>query len=108
MQNKMQLDRYARELAGLKAVFEQLVDGDMHAAGALNFIKSNYKRWAEIIKWLSDNKLTGKRLVEFFQNESTNDGGGYHLGVTHILSRIDGLKHQTKIIKANELIGRKD
>jgi len=87
---------------GLRKVLDYLCDGNQEAYKALYFIKGNYKEWDSIMKWLKDNKLTGQKLVEFFQNES-EDGGGYHSGVTVILSRIKGHKHTLKAVKIDEL-----
>lgn len=91
------------ELEGLRKVIAYLYDGNQDAFNAILFIKSNYKQWPEMIKWLKDNKIYGKKLVELFQNESP-DGGGYHMGATYILSRIKGFKHGTIGIKADELL----
>jgi hypothetical protein len=90
-------------LEGLKKIITYLYDGEQEAFNILYFIKANYKDWPLIIKWLKDNKLKGKKLVEAFQNESP-DGGGYHMGVTLILSRIKGMKHRTEGIKVDELL----
>lgn len=92
------------ELEGLRKVIEYLWDGNNEAFAALLFLKSNYKEWPAMIKWLKDNNLKGKRLVEFFQNESP-DGGGYHMGATIILSRLKGHKARVENIKIDELIG---
>lgn len=99
----LQMRYVTGELAGLRAVISYLYDGNQDAFNILYFIKSNYKAWPEIVRWLKTNKLKGKSLVELFQNESP-DGGGYHLGVTHILSRIKGLQHGTVGIKQDELL----
>lgn len=101
---QMKLKYVANELAGLRQVLTHLYDGQQGAFNALIFIKGNYKQWPEIFQWLKANKLYGKKLVEFFQNESP-DGGGYHLGVTLILARINGQKHSENIIKIDQLIG---
>ena len=100
---QMQMRYVAGELEGLRKVIEFLWDGEQEAFNILYFIKSNYKQWPEMIVWLKENKLVGKRLVQMFQNESP-DGGGYHLGATLILSRIKGLKNRTEGIKAWELL----
>ena len=91
------------ELQGLRKVIEYLWQGDQNAFNALLFIKSNYKRWPEVIHWLKANNLRGKRLAEMFQNASP-DGGGYHLGVEYILARIDGKKFSVDGIKIDQLI----
>lgn len=97
------LQKQLSELEGLKKVVEYLWDGNQEAFNALYFIKSNYKEWASILKWLKDNNLRGQRLADLFKNESP-DGGGYHLGVTLILSRMKGHKNGTVSVKVNELI----
>lgn len=94
------------ELRGMQKVFFYLLGEDTNyhaqAFAALHFIKSNYKEWDKILIWLKRNELYGKKLVEFFQNESP-DGGGYHMGVTLILSRIKGNKNFESTIKLDEL-----
>jgi len=99
----LQLKYTVGELQGLRKVIAYLYDGNMEAFSALLFIKGNYKRWPEMIIWLKRNGLRGQELADLFKNESP-DGGGYHMGATYILSRIKGLKHQEKMIKADELL----
>lgn len=92
-----------RRIVACRKLIEYLWAGDNEAFNALYFIIESYKQWEEMLVWLGRNKLTGKRLVEFFQNESV-DGGGYHMGATHIISRLDGLKNTERIIKVDELL----
>lgn len=100
---EMQMKFVAGELQGLRQVISYLWDGNQEAFSILYFLKSNYKEWPAMIKWLKDNNLKGQRLVEMFQNESP-DGGGYHMGATFILSRLKGFKHGTVGIKGDELL----
>lgn len=95
--------QYNYEMIQVRRVFEYLADGNMEAGGALIFIKGNYKEWGAIFKWFKVNNIRGKALAELFKNESP-DGGGYHMGVTHILSRMKGKKFSTETIKVNELL----
>lgn len=90
------------EVEGFKRVLGYLIDGNKDAENALLFVVGNYKEYPLILSWLVKNKIRGKKLVELFQNESP-DGGGYHLGVTFILSRIHGHKHELKTIKIWQL-----
>lgn len=99
----LQMRYVTGELEGLRKVIEYLWDGEQEAFNALYFLKSNYKQWPDMIRWLKENKLIGKKLVEFFKNESP-DGGGYHLGATKILSMIEGKKFYTRNIKGDELL----
>lgn len=91
-----------KELEGFKSVLVYLTDGDPRCVFPLKWIFENYKEWREIFKWFKDNDIRGKRLLEFFQNESP-DGGGFHGGITHALSRIKGHKFDYKMIKADQL-----
>lgn len=91
-----------QQIQRVRMAFEYLADGNGEAAAALIFIKGNYKQWADIMTWLKVNKLRGQSLADFFKNESP-DGGGYHLGVQLILSRMKGHKNSTVAIKINEL-----
>lgn len=93
----------AGELQGLRQVISYLWDGNQEAFNILYFIKSNYKEWPKMVKWLKDNNLKGKALAEMFANESP-DGGGYHMGATYILSKIKGNKHGLTPIKLDELL----
>lgn len=103
LQIQNQMAQVTGELEGLRKVITYLWDGDNDAFQAILFIKSNYKQWPQMLMWLKANKLIGKKLVEFFQNESP-DGGGYHMGATLIISRLEGMKHQERMIKINELM----
>jgi len=100
---ELQMKFVAGELAGLRKVIEHLWDGDNEAFGALLFIKSNYKEWPDMMRWLKTNKLVGPKLVQFFKNESP-DGGGFHMGATFILSRLKGRKFNTEGVKIDELL----
>lgn len=93
----------AGELQGLRAIISYLWDGNQEAFNILLFVKSNYKEWPSMIKFMKANNLKGQKLVEMFQNESP-DGGGYHMGATYILSRLKGFKHGTIGVKSNELL----
>ncbi len=98
-----QMKYVAGELAGLKAVISYLYDGNPDAFNILYFVKENYRDWPLIVKWLKDNRKKGQDLVDLFKNESP-DGGGYHMGVTFILSRIKGYKHEVVGVKIDELL----
>lgn len=101
--DQLRLKYITNELQGMRKILDYLYDGEQGAFNAMFFIKSNYKEWDKIIMWLFKNQLKGKRMVEFFQNESP-DGGGYHMGVTLILSRIKGQKNFEQTIKLDELL----
>ena len=101
---QLQMKFVTGELQGLRNVIAYLWDGEPKAFSALVFIKGNYKEWPDMIRWLKANKLRGKRLVEFMQNESPDDGGGYHLGATKIISAMEGMRYGTRIIKGDELL----
>lgn len=101
--DQLKMKYKVNELQGLRDVIAYLYDGNQGAFNALYFIKSNYKQWPQIFVWLKRNKITGQKVVELFQNESP-DGGGYHMGVTYILSRIKGHKKQIEGIKIDELM----
>lgn len=90
------------EILRLKKVMDYLYDGNQQTFAPLYFLKTNYKEWRSMFVWLVENQIKGKKLVEFFQNESP-DGGGYHMGATLILSRIKGHKNNTESIKIDEL-----
>lgn len=100
---EFQMKYVVGELEGLRKVLAYLYDGEQEAFNALYFIKSNYKQWPQILMWLKNNKIKGKKLVELMQNESPS-GRGYHLGVTKIISMMEGMKHNERSIKINELL----
>jgi len=89
-------------LIGLKKVMDYLYDGEQECFTIMYFIKQNYKQWQDILLWMYKNQLKGKKMIQMFQNESP-DGGGYHMGVMHIVSRLDGMKHEIRNIKLDEL-----
>ncbi len=99
---KGELQKYQAEINAVRAAFEWLADGNKEAASALIFIKGNYKQWADIMTWLKVNRIRGQALADLFKNESP-DGGGYHMGVTYILSRMKGHKNSIEGIKIDEL-----
>ena len=88
---------------GLKKTLDYLYDGNAMTVKPLLIIRNTYKQYPDIFNWLVKNDIKGQKLVEFFQNESP-DGGGVHLGVTHILSKIKGHKNTIVGIKGNELL----
>ena len=99
----MQMKFVTGELQGLRKVIEYLWDGEQEAFNALLFMKSNYKRWPDMVRFLKANNIKGKKLVELMQNESP-DGGGYHMGCSKIISMMDGIKFNTRMIKGDELL----
>ena len=86
-----------------RSLIDYLWAGEQGAFNAIYFLVGHYKEWEEMLVWLGRNRISGKSLVELFQNESP-DGGGYHMGATYILSRLKGLKHGLEGIKIDELI----
>lgn len=92
----------ADDINTMHKIADKLYDGVPATGIPILMIKDTYDDWRGIFKWLIKNDITGQKLVEFFQNESP-DGGGVHMGVTHILSRIKGNKHHTVGIMADEL-----
>lgn len=99
---KNNLNYIAGELKGFREVLTFLWDGDVQAFNALKYIKDAYADWQDIFIWLKRNNLRGKKLVEFFENESP-DGRGYLSGVEHIIARIEGKKHSIEQLKADRL-----
>lgn len=91
-----------RRLVACRKLIEFLWGGNNEAFNALYYIIETYKNWEEYLNWLSKNKLTGKKLIEFFQNESP-DGGGYLMGISFVASRLDGNKNEIKGINAGDL-----
>lgn len=99
----MQLNKFESELQGLRLVFEYLYDGNQEALNALIHIKGNYKQWPEVLKWFKDNKIKGQALADFFKNESDDTGGGYLMGMTVVLSRLDGKKNLLRSVTVKDL-----
>ena len=81
---------------------EYLWAGEQEAFNALYFIIENYKEWEGMVSWMCQNNLTGKKLVQMFQNESP-DGGGYHMGAMYILSRMKGSKNELLNVNITDL-----
>jgi hypothetical protein len=99
----LQMRYVTGELKGLRKVIEYLWDGEQEAFNALFFMKSNYKQWPDMLRWLAHNRIKGEKLVELMQNESP-DGGGYHLGCSKIISMMEGIRFNTRMIKGDELL----
>ena len=91
------------QIKNLKIIFDLVSDGNTEAANILIYIKSNYRNFGPMILWLKRNNIRGQRLVDFFKNESDETGGGYLLGCTLILSRLDGHKDTLKSVKITDL-----
>ena len=86
----------------LRKVLDFLYDGNLDTHRYLYFINSHFKRAHKMFLWLCRNDLKGKKLVEFFQNQSP-DGGGYICGCATIISRMDGKKYSIEYVNAQEL-----
>ena len=91
------------ELEQIKNAVTYLYDGYTPAITPLSYIFHNFEEWVAMFLWLKTNQITGKKVVEFFQNESPEDGGGYLLGCTTILNHIDGKKNFQDAIKVDRL-----
>jgi len=89
----------------LRRVLDALYDGEPLAFPTLLAINNQYKRAHYIFMWLLRQKITGMKVVEFFQNESgDSDGKGLLSGVTFILNKIDGEPHRKGRLKITELL----
>jgi len=91
------------EHAALKKIVSYLWDGEQAAFNFLFYMTKTYKQWPEMLIYLKNNKIRGKKITELMQNESP-DGGGYLLGCTWILNRIKGDKMQLGAVLGNELL----
>ena len=99
----MNIDKEIEHLKNMRRVFEYISDGEVEAANILIYIKSTYAEWEKMILWIKKNDLRGKKLIDFFKNESDESGGGYLLGCTLILSRIKGHKNNLVGVKIYDL-----
>lgn len=82
------------EVNQLRKVLDYLYDGVPDTAMPLLQCR-NFKQEHEIYFWLYRNGIKGKKLVEFFQNESkTEDGKGYLNAINEILKRITAEKNK--------------
>ena len=77
-----------------RLILDKLYEGEPATAMPLLYIRHNFKDHLRIFDWMLQNGIRGRRLVEFFQNESNDDdGGGFIRGISIILSRMEGTKH---------------
>lgn len=87
----------------LRTVLDFLYDGEPATAIWLTQIRAFYAKRSSITRehqvylWLCRNKLQGKRLVEFFENE-----GGFLNGMNFIINRMEGRKTHMNNIKIDE------
>ena len=87
----------------LRRVLDTLYDGEPDTAIWLTQIrafyvkKKNITREHSVYLWLVRNGLTGKKLVEFFQNEE-----GFLNAMNLIINRIEGRKVSLERIKIDE------
>ena len=90
--------------AHIRKLVDTIYDGEPTVAGYLFQIKHIAPaRNNEILIWLVKNKITGKKLIEFFVTERDDDKGMSVLnGVTHILNRLDGTDKKVKEINLAE------
>lgn len=76
------------EVTQLRKILDYLYDGIPETAMPLLQCR-NFKQEHDIYLWLYRNQIKGKKLVEFFSNESnTLDGKGYLNAVNEIIRRI--------------------
>ena len=89
----------------LRKVLDTLYDGEMGTALWLTQIRSFYSkkdnmtREHQVYLWLIKNRLTGRRLIEFFENEE-----GFLNGMNLIINRIEGRKISLERIKIDETL----
>jgi hypothetical protein len=89
----------------LRKVLDTLYDGEPATAIWLTQIrafyvkKKNIGREHQVYLWLVRNKLIGKKLVEFFENEE-----GFLNGMNTIINRIEGRKLSMEKIKIDEAL----
>lgn len=87
------------EVTQLRKILDYLYDGVPETAMPLLQCR-NFKQEHDIYLWLYRNQIKGKKLVEFFQNESnTEDGKGYLNAVNEILKRITAEKNKRANVK---------
>lgn len=89
----------------LRRVLDTLYDGEMNTAIWLTQIrafyskKQNITREHQVYMWLVRNELTGKKLIDFFENEE-----GFLNGMNTIINRIEGRKISLERIKIDEAL----
>jgi hypothetical protein len=72
----------------LRHVLDTLYDGEPGTAMPL-FQCRNFKEEHDVFLWLYRNDIKGRKLIEFFQNESSEkDGSGYLNAINEIIKRI--------------------
>lgn len=103
-----QLDQYRNQglpVDQLRTLIETLYDGNNAAYFYLTRIrafytkKKNLYREHQVYLWLVRNKLTGQKLVEFFENED-----GFLNGMNIIINRIEGRVYSMERIKIDEAL----
>lgn len=104
MKKKLQKRKSVKPLQTkqIRKVLDFLYDGVPATHQYLIFIDSTFIRAHKMFLWMVRNELKGKKLVEFFQNESP-DGGGHICGCATIISRMDGRKYSINYVNAVEL-----
>lgn len=87
------------EVTELRKVLDYLYDGNPATMMPLMQCR-NFKQEHEIYVWLYRNGIKGKKLIEFFENESnTQDGKGYLNAINEILKRITIDKNKRANVK---------
>jgi len=96
------MKRRRLEVSQLRKILDNLYDGEQAVLMPLLQCR-NFKQEHEIYVWLYRNGIKGKKLVEFFQNESNAlDGTGYLNGINKIIQKIQAEKN--KILNVRDLI----
>jgi len=86
------------EATRLRVMVDYLYDGAYGTHAILMYIRANFHQWYQMTEWLYKNRIKGRKLVEFFQNESP-DGGGYLNGCAKILRALSNQEIKADVLR---------
>ena len=81
---------------------QYLWDGKLEVLHKLRQLKQ-FKRYPEILSWLTRNQMQGQKLLDFFNEESGDETKGVLQGVRTIYNYIDNEKFNRDALTLKEL-----
>ncbi|MCP3684514.1 MAG: hypothetical protein GY861_17755 [bacterium] len=86
-----------------RKIAEYLWEGNLEVLDLMKRIKTQYKRYPEIIKWLAMNQIKGQRIFDFFYEANGRKSNAILPGIKQILIRIDNDKFNKDALTIKEL-----
>lgn len=82
---------------------DYLWDGEVEVVKILGQLQ-RFKRFDEMIAWLCDNQITGKKLINFFNDAEGEETRGVIRGVKLIYNYLDNDKFNKEQLTVKDLV----